>query len=214
VAGVAHVVEGFGTLRDDLSARYDLPDSLSDARRDEFLSARTCAHRALAEAGLRVRHCVPQGRHREPVWPHGFVGSITHTHGHHAAVAARREDLSAIGIDLERRDAVAARHALVVLCPAELARLHDCSFLDPPSLRATLVSAKESAYKAWHATRGVPIRALDIEVSLEADLTFTALVTRDGERPATFVGRAALDEVHVATVALSARDLTPRSPAR
>ena len=202
MAGVAHVVEGFGTLRDDLSARYELPDSLSDARRDEFLSARTCAHRALAEAGWRVRQCVPRGRHREPLWPHGFVGSITHTRGHHAAVAARREDLSTIGIDFERRDAVAARHAPLVLRPAELIRLHNDSFLDPPSLLATLVSAKESAYKAWHGIRGVPVRALDIEVSLEADLSFTVCVSRDGERPATFEGRAVLDDVHVATVAL------------
>lgn len=209
VAGVAHVVEGFGTLRDDLSTCYQLPDSMSAARRDEFLSARTCAHRALVKAGWRDRHFLPRGRHREPVWPHGFTGSITHAHGHHAAVAARCEDLSAIGIDLERRDVLTEHHAPLVLRPAELATLGACSFLDQASLRAALFSAKESTYKAWHSVCGVPVRALDIEVTLAADLTFTAVVAHGRVAPAVFEGRAALDGRHVATVAVPARQLAP-----
>jgi 4'-phosphopantetheinyl transferase EntD len=46
-------------------------------RRAEFATARHCARNALAELEVAPAPILT-GANREPVWPHGFVGSITH----------------------------------------------------------------------------------------------------------------------------------------
>src|SRR5208282_5779110 len=49
-------------------------------RAQEFAAGRVCARRALAELGV-VDFPLRVGEDREPLWPEGTVGSITHTTG-------------------------------------------------------------------------------------------------------------------------------------
>lgn len=69
-------------------------------RRTAFVSGRVCAHRAMKELGLRPA-TVLRGEAREPIWPAGLVGSITHTTDYVAAAVARTKELSARGLDAE-----------------------------------------------------------------------------------------------------------------
>src|SRR5271166_3899694 len=69
-------------------------------RRQEFAAGRQCARRALREFGV-VDFPLGVGADREPLWPHGFVGSITHTAGICAAVVASQERYRALGVDAE-----------------------------------------------------------------------------------------------------------------
>lgn len=82
-----------------------LPLSLAGAvrkRQIEFLAGRYCARHAL-------RRCAPEheasvvasGPFREPLWPAGIVGSITHTGGIASAAVARRVHARSIGLDAE-----------------------------------------------------------------------------------------------------------------
>ena len=59
-----------------------------EARRNEFAAGRVCARRALASLGRRAEP-LPMGRLREPIWPTGYSGSITHDGGFAAALAYR-----------------------------------------------------------------------------------------------------------------------------
>ena len=58
-------------------------------RINEFAAGRACARRALATFGMpgAVLLAAPD---RQPLWPTGFVGSITHTAGFCAAAVAPR----------------------------------------------------------------------------------------------------------------------------
>src|ERR1700692_4432176 len=49
-------------------------------RAEEFAAGRACAHRLLAEFGI-VDFPVKVAADRQPLWPEGLVGSITHTSG-------------------------------------------------------------------------------------------------------------------------------------
>src|SRR5205814_1840165 len=49
-------------------------------RRDEFLTGRTFARRALAELGCPAT-AIPVGEGRMPIWPDGYLGSISHCEG-------------------------------------------------------------------------------------------------------------------------------------
>src|SRR5579859_734056 len=71
-----------------------------ESRAREFAAGRLCARRALAELGLEQP--IPAASDRQPIWPQGIVGSITHTEGIAAAVVASRSRFAALGLDAER----------------------------------------------------------------------------------------------------------------
>ncbi|OHV42323.1 4-phosphopantetheinyl transferase [Parafrankia colletiae] len=122
-----------------------------DKRRREFTTGRICAHRALEALG---EPAVPilSGEHREPRWPGGVVGSITHTRGYRAAAVARQVPGAtvSVGIDAEPNEATPGGVLREISLPqerdllAELGRAHSQVCWD-----RLLFSAKESVYKAW-----------------------------------------------------------------
>ena len=118
-------------------------------RRREFAAGRQCARYALAALGIDSTH-LPVGRHRQPIWPRGVVGSITHTYDYCVAVAARCEVLgsASIGVDVERRGRVGPAVLARILRPEEQQQLQG---LRPKarSIAATMFfCAKEAFYKA------------------------------------------------------------------
>jgi 4'-phosphopantetheinyl transferase EntD len=115
-------------------------------RRAEFTTVRTCARIALGRLGLPPAPLL-SGPRREPLWPDGVVGSITHCDGYRAAAVARAADVAAIGIDAEPHEQLPAGIIDRVTLPAERAHLRDL----PPGVHwdRLLFSAKESVYKAW-----------------------------------------------------------------
>jgi 4'-phosphopantetheinyl transferase EntD len=132
-------------------------------RRAEFTTVRTCARIALGRLGLPPAPLL-SGPKREPLWPAGIVGSITHCDGYRAAAVARSSQLASIGIDAEPHEALPAGILERVTVPAELARLQEL----PPGVHwdRLLFSAKESVYKTWFPLAG---RWLGFE---DAALTF------------------------------------------
>lgn len=66
-----------------------------DKRRREFQTVRHCTARASGELGVPPAAILP-GEHREPIWPPGVVGSLTHCTDHRAA---HQRDVLTVGID-------------------------------------------------------------------------------------------------------------------
>jgi 4'-phosphopantetheinyl transferase EntD len=116
------------------------------SRRDEFATARACARQALEQIGAPIGPIL-RGPKREPVWPPGFVGSITHCAGYRAAAVARAAAVLTIGIDAEPHAAIPERVAARVLDDDERSWMTTA----PAGIRwdRLIFSAKESVYKAW-----------------------------------------------------------------
>ena len=93
-----------------------------DRRRAEFTTVRTCARIALGRLGLPPAPLLT-GSKREPLWPAGVVGSITHCDGYRAAAVARASEVAAIGIDAEPHDPLPDGILDRVTLPAERAHL-------------------------------------------------------------------------------------------
>jgi enterobactin synthetase component D / holo-[acyl-carrier protein] synthase len=181
-------------------------DVISSARRMrqvEFATGRSCAREALRRLGMTVG-AIPVGTAREPVWPDGVVGSITHCPQYCAAAVAPRPQLDALGIDAERNrplpDGVAERTCL----PSELAGL---SAEPGVSWPAVLFSARESIFKAWYpiARRWLDYHDVLVTVDL-ARREFTAKplrldLGRDACTLARLQGRFAWSAAHVFTAA-------------
>jgi 4'-phosphopantetheinyl transferase EntD len=137
----------------------ELPETIASAvpkRQAEFFHGRLCARAALARHGV-VGADVAIGARREPVWPDGFVGSITHSHGIAAAVALPRHACNGVGIDIETvaRGTSVVALSRVAVSARELAYLQSPEQEVPLATLLTLVfSAKESFYKSVFATAG------------------------------------------------------------
>lgn len=118
-------------------------------RQAEFLAGRLCAHEALRElTGTPAFPAV--GPEREPCWPAGVVGSITHGAGWAGAVVASANQWQGLGLDVEKMlsSARADRLASEILTSAEMAHL-DTLEPEQRALQVTLTfSLKESLFKA------------------------------------------------------------------
>lgn len=128
-------------------------------RVQEFAAGRVCARRALAEFGI-TDVAIERAADRQPLWPPGMVGSITHTVGYCAAVVAARDTTAAIGLDSEVAGGVPSGgvpsggvqpHLWPSVCiPSEIDWLE--ALPAPERIRAaTLIfSAKEAFYKCQY----------------------------------------------------------------
>jgi 4'-phosphopantetheinyl transferase EntD len=110
------------------------------SRRREFARGRACARAALAALGLDPV-AVPVGPDREPLWPEGVVGSITHAGDRVAAVVASTSGLAAIGIDVEARRPMAPDVRARVMLAEDRVDVGEAGPL-------VVFSAKEAVFKA------------------------------------------------------------------
>ena len=75
-------------------------EKASPHRKSEFIAGRFCAQQALKELKSKKLH-VEIGEKRQPIWPEGFCGSITHKQNYAAAAVTYKSNFDSIGIDLE-----------------------------------------------------------------------------------------------------------------
>jgi enterobactin synthetase component D len=73
-------------------------------RRRELAAGRRAAHQALREAGAPSDAPILKAPGGGPLWPHGWVGAITHTETWAAAAVAPAANARGIGLDLEALD--------------------------------------------------------------------------------------------------------------
>ncbi|MEU8244557.1 4'-phosphopantetheinyl transferase superfamily protein [Actinoplanes missouriensis] len=161
----------------------DVVGAAVEKRRREFVTARRCAREALGRLGLAPAP-IRSGPRREPLWPPGVVGSITHCAGYRAAAVARSTDLASLGIDAEPHAPLPPGVYAEVTVPQERDML-DRLVRSAPGVHwdRLLFSAKESVYKAWFPLTG---RWLGFEQAcLEIDGATGAVTARllaDGTR--------------------------------
>ena len=122
----------------------------SVSRKEHYRSGRICAGEVLSKLGARGQPVLRDPQTREPLWPEGISGAITHSGNWAAAAAGKTSDVLGIGIDLEdlerQVDSRISRHVCI---PEEQKWLQECGedFLEQ-NLKI-IFSAKESIFKAF-----------------------------------------------------------------
>jgi 4'-phosphopantetheinyl transferase EntD len=135
-------------------------------RRRDFVLGRACARAALAGLG-HGGAVIGQGEGGAPLWPAGIVGSITHTSGYAAALAAEARLFSGIGVDAERVGGVTQDLWPRLFDAAERDHLMGLGEESRAVMATLFFSAKETAYKAWRMTGALAFR--DIRIAPDAD---------------------------------------------
>jgi 4'-phosphopantetheinyl transferase EntD len=137
---------GFLTESESAAVSHCAPKRIGD-----FTAGRLCARRALAAFGV-VDFALLPAADRQPVWPQGYVGSITHTEGYSAAVVGRRAQFRSLGVDAEMISSVHVELWPRILGEAEQRQVAQ---LETPQVReraaALIFAAKEAFYKCQYA---------------------------------------------------------------
>lgn len=142
------------STREDLDAELypqeeEIVRRAVEKRRREFTTARACARQALAKLG-QPEQAIPCGPRGEPLWPAGFVGSITHCDGYRACAVARVSDLATVGVDAEPNQPLPEGVLGDIALPEEREWLRHLTRQAPQThWDRLLFSIKESVYKAW-----------------------------------------------------------------
>ncbi len=133
----------------------------AETRRHEFATGRCLARELMAELGIAAGPIV-RGAQREPVWPEGAVGSITHARKTVIAAIARVGAVRSLGIDLELWGRITDKLHGKLFTDAERSWLSG----QPPETAGLLFSAKEAGYKATFplARRFVSFHEAEIDV--------------------------------------------------
>ena len=159
-----------------LAAERDAIEGAAQTRVEQFTAGRVCSRMALGRLGVAATTPIERGEDRAPVWPPGFIGSISHTDTWCAAAVARAGDLRSIGIDLE--PATPLKEALWrrVCTTDERERLRQRP--DPGLMGKVVFSAKEAVYKCQYplTTQFLGFHAVEVDV---ADGSFRAVFRQE-----------------------------------
>ena len=122
----------------------------SFSRKEHYRSGRICAGEVLSKLGTPGQPGLRDPQTREPLWPEGISGAITHSGNWAAAAAGKTSDVLGIGIDLEdlerRVDPRISRHVCI---PEEQKWLQECGEDSLEQNLKIIFSAKESIFKAF-----------------------------------------------------------------
>jgi 4'-phosphopantetheinyl transferase EntD len=122
-------------------------------RRQEFAAGRLCARRVLAEFGI-LNFPLRAAEDRQPLWPANLVGSITHTDGFGAAVAADKSCVAAVGIDSEVTGRVKPELWPSVCTDVEIRWLRTLPQAQQAAAATLIFAAKEAFYKCQYPLVG------------------------------------------------------------
>ncbi len=124
---------------------YASRQAWAPSRLHDYIRGRRCAQLALRRLACTAAP-VLTSETREPIWPAGFAGSITHSPGLALAAAARMPDVLGVGLDVERAGAVSS-NVLRLISTEDDFEMKPQHW--PESVwRTALFSAKEAVFKA------------------------------------------------------------------
>ena len=117
----------------------------ADKRQREFRAGRHCARAALAKLG-QPGQAILRDQRRAPVWPQGYLGSISHCRDYCLAACCAAESIQGLGVDVEPLAPLKPELAGYIQSEAESRFMQE-----HPELPDRLIfSAKESLYKCFY----------------------------------------------------------------
>lgn len=201
--GVLTLVEHSDNWPTDLAPaeRNQLGD-VCGKRLAEFAAGREQARR-LISAITGAAEPLLVGDYRQPLWPDGIIGSISHSDVYCAVAVAARDSISDLGIDVETLEALNPEVENLVLTDTEM----EATDASESWVRKLIFSIKESNYKCCYHMVKAYIDFKECEVVLnDNDCSYESTIrckSRDGNPLDIRVyGRWKIESGHVFTSAV------------
>jgi len=123
----------------------------SPVRRREFATGRACARAAIRALGIAGDIPLPRGPFREPLFPDGIAGSISHTDGMTCAAAAFTRDYRAVGIDIQILGRPVSADAV-----SQILNIDERGWINEPDGILVAFSIKEAFFKMTRCLTDTP----------------------------------------------------------
>jgi len=167
-------------------------------RRAEYAAVRQVARALIGELGY-ASVGILNGPGREPIFPTGIVGSLSHSEKFALAVVAREQAVGAVGCDVEPLLALPEGTVQLILTPDESRFV-----ASQPAWYGRLVfSVKEAFHKAQFGLTRMTPGFTDVQVTFDRNFEKVEVVTLIDIGPIpggrTFEGRVRLVEDHMMT---------------
>ncbi|WP_320291529.1 4'-phosphopantetheinyl transferase family protein [Mesorhizobium album] len=159
--------------------------NVSLRRRREFAWGRHHARVALRQLGVAPVPILPRSD-GAPLWPSGVVGSISHSCCDCGAVAARVDNVLALGLDIEDDEPLGADLLPIICTPTETERAEWSSSRFGPKL---ILVIKEAVYKSYAPGTGAFLDFQDVCVRIKHESgSFEAEIV-NSDKPMSFGSR-------------------------
>jgi 4'-phosphopantetheinyl transferase EntD len=135
----------------------------SQKRQHEFSTGRFCAKNVFAAYGMTNVQLL-RNDHREPIWPNGFVGSISHCKDICGAYIAKKTNLKALGFDIENIRPLKQDITDLICTAQEKSLLAKEISLPYHALLILLFSLKEAIFKCVFADQKIRIGFHDCSI--------------------------------------------------
>ena len=149
-----------------------------EKRQRDFAAGRRAAREAMAVLNIAPT-AIPQGEQREPIWPQGLIGSISHCATCCIAAIAKSSDHRSVGIDIEPATPLATDLNRMICQSSEQDWL--TTQPDPQLAAKTIFSVKEAVYKAQFPLTREVIGFHAVTTAITAT-KFTATITKTGQQ--------------------------------
>lgn len=160
-------------------------------RQNDFSTGRYCARVTLEKLGFPATEILT-GTGKEPLWPEGITGSISHSKKLVGAVSAFTADIISIGIDIEAIGGVPEEIYRMLFTEKEHAFLNSLSLNDKALYATLLFSFKESFYKMQYPLTYQFVDFIDVEITFKDEL-FTLTVIKLLEKKIPFLERLKME---------------------
>ncbi|MCG7897814.1 MAG: 4'-phosphopantetheinyl transferase superfamily protein [Candidatus Thiodiazotropha weberae] len=175
-------------------------------RQQEFRAGRHAAHLALEKLSAPWEPLLRDEK-RQPLWPTGFLGSISHCRGECVAVCAKTTELASLGIDVEPLEPLPKGVDQYIHTPQDQVTMEADSSL-PERL---IFSAKESIYKCYYPLIGEHMGFQSVSLSIDVDSrSFEFIPSAENTIPfpaeLKFHGRFMMSDSHLYTGCYLTRD--------
>ena len=167
------------------AAEEALVERAVDKRKREFRAGRHAAHALFNQLGIHHPDLL-KATQREPAWPNGWVGSISHTQGICVVALASTQHALSVGQDVEQATALNPDLRELICRPEELAQVsrlraeHGAA----PAYEKLIFSAKESVHKTYFPLNHHTLDFLDARIDLDwGKQTFVASILNPEPQP-------------------------------
>lgn len=144
----------------------DCVPNVATKRYREFTAGRLCAREVLKKLGVD-NFPLLVGESREPLWPPGIVGSISHCRDNCVVVASRDKRIVGLGIDIEDIAPLEAEIKALVCRKREEQWMIDVSEPGCIDWAKIIFSAKESVYKCLFPVKNVYLDFKEVQIAFD-----------------------------------------------
>ena len=127
-------------------AELALVEGSASKRKTDFSTGRFCARKALEQLGIDHTEILRDSG-KQPVWPDGIVGSISHSSQLTGAIVGKRKDIVSVGLDIETIAGVELNMWNILFLESEQQFLNSLNEEDRNMYPTLLFSLKECFYK-------------------------------------------------------------------